>query len=64
MGKKFITILSKSTKYRLYSSDIKSVYQKRVRKIPPVPQFDFCNKDEQTETDHFQVDFEEITTET
>lgn len=39
MGKKFITLLAQSKKYRLYSEDIQNVFQKPIRKVPHIPRF-------------------------
>lgn len=39
MGKKFITLLNQSKRYRLYSQDILNVFQKPIRKIPIIPKF-------------------------
>lgn len=49
MGKKFVTLVKQSRKYRLYPEDIKNIFQKQIRKIPPVPKFEkdyhFYNED-------------------
>jgi hypothetical protein len=39
MGKKFITLIARSKKYRLFSEDIQNVFQKPIRKIPHIPRF-------------------------
>lgn len=39
MGKKFITLMAQSKKYRLYSDDIQNVFQKPIRKIPQIPRY-------------------------
>jgi hypothetical protein len=39
MGKKFITLSNNATRYRLYSDDIRTVFQKPIRKLPPPPHF-------------------------
>lgn len=39
MGKKFVTLLAQSKKYRLYSEDILNVFQKPIRKVPRIPRF-------------------------
>jgi hypothetical protein len=51
MGKKFITLLAQSKRYRLYSEDIQNVFQKPIRKVPHIPRFieAFKAYDEDTE---------------
>lgn len=39
MGKKFISLTTNGTRYRLYSDDIRVVFQKPVRKLPLPPRF-------------------------
>lgn len=39
MGKKFISLSTNGNRYRLYSDDIRTVFQKAIRKHPPPPQF-------------------------
>lgn len=39
MGKKFITLVARSKKYRLFSEDIQNVFQKPIRKIPLIPRY-------------------------
>jgi hypothetical protein len=39
MGKKFISLVTNGSRYRLYSDDIRTVFQKAGRKCPPPPQF-------------------------
>lgn len=39
MGKKFITLVARSKKYRLFSEDIQNVFQKPIRKIPHIPRY-------------------------
>jgi len=39
MGKKFITLVIKTKKHRLYTEDIQSVHQKSTRKVPSIPRF-------------------------
>jgi hypothetical protein len=43
MGKKYITLCSKGTRYRLYSDDIKNVFQKTIRKVPTPPSFPYLH---------------------
>jgi hypothetical protein len=42
MGKKFISLTTNATRYRLYSDDIRTVFQKPIRKLPPPPHFPPC----------------------
>lgn len=46
MGKKFITLLTHSKKYRLYTEDIQNVHQKPIRKVPSVPRYVICPKND------------------
>jgi hypothetical protein len=39
MGKKFITLMAHTKKYRLYSEDIQNVFQKPIKKIPHIPRY-------------------------
>lgn len=39
MGKKFVTISVGAKNYKLYTGDIRMVYKKIVKKIPPLPRF-------------------------
>lgn len=50
MGKKFVTLVTQSKKYRLYPEDIKNIFQKQIRKVPAVPRFEKDNHyyDEET----------------
>jgi hypothetical protein len=51
MGKKFITLMAKSKKYRLYSEDILNVFQKPIRKVPLIPRFTLTFKDYDEDTE-------------
>jgi hypothetical protein len=44
MGKKFITLLTHSKTYRLYTQDIQNVHQKTIRKLPCLPKYTLCHK--------------------
>ena len=39
MGKKFVTVSSNSKKYKIYTSDLKGLIQRPIRKVPAVPSF-------------------------
>ena len=39
MGKKFVPLLMRNIKYRLFLADIKQVYKSRERKLPSIPKF-------------------------
>jgi hypothetical protein len=62
MGKKFITLSNKSTRYRLYSEDIKIVFQKAIKKLPPIPRFPPFAHQNQSEAAEFCGNFKELTT--
>jgi hypothetical protein len=64
MGKKFLTLSSKTNKYRLYSQDIKTVYQKRIKTLPPIPRFSPEPPLPLPDSAHFCASFKEVATAT
>ena len=62
MGKKFITLAAHSKRYKLYSDDIKSVFQKRIKKLPILPSYTSDAHPECSLPLHFSPNFEELTT--
>lgn len=64
MGKKFITLAVHSKRYKLYSDDIKSVSQKRIKKLPMLPSYTTDARPECSISLHFSSNFKELTTST
>ena len=62
MGKKFITLAVHSKRYKLYSDDIKSVSQKRIKKLPMLPSYPIDARPECSLPLHFSPNFKELTT--
>jgi len=60
MGKKFITLVIKTKKHRLYTEDIQSVHQKSTRKVPSIPRFAPELKLYEEETEESYVSYEDI----
>ena len=62
MGKKFISLSIHSKRYKLYSDDIKSVFQKRIKKLPMLPSYSNDARPECSHPLHFSPNFKELTT--
>lgn len=62
MGKKFITLSIHSKRFKLYSDDIKSVFQKRITKLPLLPSYANDARPDCSLPLHFSPNFKELTT--
>lgn len=62
MGKRFISLSIHSKRYKLYSDDIKSVFQKRIKKLPMIPSYANDAHPECSLPLHFSPNFLELAT--